>query len=382
MLTFNLVELTKTYYDWFPRCEAMNDIGVSVEKLDTPTLLVDLDLMDTNIARMMKFLKSRRTKLRAHTKVHRIPFIAYKQLRAGAIGICCQKVSEAQVMVAAGVKDVIVTNEIVTPQKIKRLVTLAKSAKVTVPVDNGSNAELISRTATEANVEVGVLVDVHMGSQRCGVEPGEPAVKLARSISGLRGLRLEGLMGFEGHLSWIEPREKRRAEVEKIEAFLVQTKTLIENSGIHVGNISAGSTGTYDVTTNNPEITELQAGTYVLMDGEYYKHVPEFECALTVLATVISRPDDGRAITDAGLMSINTALGNPQVKKRDDLEVRELHAENTVLRTRSQSKVAIGDKIELIPSYLDATMNSHRQVYATRGGRVESIWNTSRDTST
>jgi D-serine deaminase-like pyridoxal phosphate-dependent protein len=360
----------------------MNDIWVSVEELDTPALLVDLDLMDKNILKMADYLKPRKTKLRAHTKVHRIPFLAHKQLMAGAIGICCQKVSEAEVMVAAGVKDVIVTNQIVTPQKIKRLVSLAKGAKVSVPVDDANNARLISRIAGEEGVDVGVLVDVHMGSQRCGVEPGEPAVKLARAVSGLRGVRLEGLIGFEGHLSWIEPREKRRAEVEEIEAVLVKTKALIESSGIHVENISTGSTGTYDVTANNAEITELQAGTYVLMDGKYHKHVPEFDCALTVLTTVISRPDDGRAITDGGLMSINTALGNPRVADRDDIEVLELHAENTVLKTKPQSKIALGDKIELIPSYLDGTMNCHRQAYATRRGRVESIWNTSRDTST
>jgi D-serine deaminase-like pyridoxal phosphate-dependent protein len=285
-------------------------------------------------------------------------------------------------MIAAGVKDLIVTNQIVTPQKIKRLVALAKSAKVSVPVDNEQNAQSIAKTAYEEGVEVGVLVDVHMGSQRCGVEPEKAAVKLAQGVSGLRGLRLEGLMGFEGHLSWIEPREKRRAEVERIEALLVKTKTLIEKSGIRVGNISTGSTGTYDVTANNPEITELQAGTYVLMDGEYYKHVPEFNCALSVLATVISRPAEDRAITDAGLMSINTALGNPRITKREDIEVQDLHAENTVLKTKGQSKIGIGEKIELIPSYLDGTMNCHRQVYAIRRGSVENIWNTSRDTST
>jgi D-threonine aldolase len=360
----------------------MNDIGVSREELDTPALLADLDLIDKNILRMADYLKPRKTKLRAHTKVHRIPFLAHKQLTAGAIGVCCQKVSEAQVMVAAGVKDVIVTNEIVTPQKIKRLVALTKNAKLSVPIDSGHNAQLISKIASEEEAEVGVLVDVHMGSQRCGVEPGEPALKLARSASSLKGLRLEGLMGFEGHLSWMEPRDKRRTEVERAEALLVKTKTLIENSGIRVEDISAGSTGTYDVTANNPEMTELQAGTYVLMDGEYRKHVPEFDCALTVLTTVISRPDANRAITDAGLMSINTALGNPQVAKRDDLDVEGLHAENTVLKVKRHNEIAVGDKIELIPSYLDGTVNCHKQIYAIRRGRVEGIWNTSRDTST
>ena len=227
-----------------------------------------------------------------------------------------------------------------------------------------------------------VLVDVHLGSQRCGVEPGEPAVKLARNIRALKGLRLMGLMAFEGHLSWIEPREQRRAEIEKVESLLIETKALAENSGIHIENISTGSTGTYDVSAKNPEITELQAGTYVLMDAKYRKHVPEFACALTVLSTVISRPAGDRAITDAGLMSINVALGNPEVTGRNGIEVRELHAENTELKTESQNKIGLGDKIEFIPSYLDATVSCHKRIYGIRKGRVETIWNTSRDTST
>ena len=359
----------------------MNEIGDSKDELDTPVLLADLDLIDRNILQMAEYLKSRKTKLRAHTKVHRIPFLAHKQLAAGAKGICCQKISEAQVMTTSGIRDIIVTNEIVTSEKIKRLVALAKSGNISVPVDDKFNAQRISKIASEQKVDVGVFVDVHLGSQRCGVEPGEPAVELAKSIAGLKGLRLEGLMGFEGHLSWIEPREKRREEVGQAEALLVKTRTLAEKSGIHVDNISAGSTGTYDVTANNPELTELQAGTYVLMDGEYYRHVPEFKCALTVLTTVISRPDEKRAITDAGLMSINTALGNPTVAGRDDLDVEALHAENTILRTKGH-KIKIGDKIELIPSYLDGTINCHNRIYAMRRAHVESIWNTSIGTST
>jgi D-serine deaminase-like pyridoxal phosphate-dependent protein len=357
----------------------MNEIGITKDDMDTPALLADLDLIDNNILTMADYL--RKTKLRAHTKVHRVPFLAHKQLKAGAKGICCQKVSEAEVMVAAGIKDVMVTNEIVTTQKIMRLAALAKNANISVPIDNESNAQRLSTAAEEEGVELNVVVDVHLGSQRCGVEPGEPALKLAQSIRGLKGLTLMGLMGFEGHLSWIEPRDKRRAEIEKTESLLLTTKKLIENSGIHVEHISAGSTGTYDVSSNNPEITEVQAGSYLLMDAGYHKHVPEFNTALTVLSTIISRPSDERAITDAGLMSINRAFGEPQIVGRDDVEVHELHAENTILKTNRQNSISIGDKIELVPPYLDGTVNCHRKIYALRKGRVQAIWNTSRDTS-
>jgi D-serine deaminase-like pyridoxal phosphate-dependent protein len=237
----------------------MNSVGASKEEIDTPALLADLDLIEQNILTMSNYLKNKKTKLRAHTKVHRIPPLALKQLKAGAKGLCCQKVSEAEVMAASGVKDIIVTNEIVTPQKIMRLVTLTKSAHISVPIDNEYNAQCVSKIAMEEGAEVNALVDVHLGSQRCGVEPGEPALKLARSICALKGLKFTGLMGFEGHLSWIEPRMKRREEIEKTESLLLKTKSLLEDSGIHVEEISTGSAGTYDVTANNSEITELQA---------------------------------------------------------------------------------------------------------------------------
>src|SRR5208282_874700 len=269
--------------------------------------------MERNISIMANFFRNKTARLRAHSKVHRVPIIAHKQIEAGAKGLCCQKVAEAEIMVAAGIKDIIVTNEIVTPAKIKRLVALARQVKIVVPIDSVSNAETLSGAAQKDGVELDVLVDVHLGSSRCGVEAGEPAAKLAMAVKSFKGLKLMGLMGFEGQVSWIEPREKRRIEIEKCESLLINSKNLIENAGIKVEEISTGSTGTYDVSGATPEITEVQAGTYVLMDSEYRKHVPEFSCALTVLSTVISKPSDRRIVTDAGLMSISVAAGKPEI---------------------------------------------------------------------
>ena len=331
---------------------------------------------------MANFFRDKTTRMRAHSKVHRVPIIAHKQIDAGAKGLCCQKVAEAEVMVAAGIKDIIVTNEIVTPAKVKRLMALAKRAKIGVPIDSFSNAESLSSAAQKEGVELNTLVDVHLGSNRCGVEAGEPAAKLAMAVKSFKGLKLMGLMGFEGHVSWIDPREKRRVEIEKCESLLINSKKLIENAGIRVEEISTGSTGTYDVSGTTPEITEVQAGTYVLMDSEYRKHVQEFSCALTVLSTVISKPSDRRIVTDAGLMSISVAAGKPEIIGVENLEVEELHAENTVLRVTGPSKIEVKDKIEFIPSYLDGTVNCHSKIYGVRKGLVETIWNTlGRDTS-
>ena len=325
---------------------------------------------------MADFFVGKTARLRAHSKVHRVPIIAHKQIDAGAKGLCCQKVAEAEVMVASGIKDIIVTNEIVTPAKIKRLVALAKQAKIGVPIDSLHNAESLSSAAQKGGVELNALVDVHLGSNRCGVEAGEPAAKLAMAVKNFKGLKLMGLMGFEGHVSWIDPREKRRVEIEKCESLLINSKKLIENAGIRVEEISTGSTGTYDVSGAIPEITEVQAGTYVLMDSEYHKHVPEFSCALTVLSTVVSKPSDRRIVTDAGLMSISVAAGKPEMIGVENLEVEELHAENTVLRITGPSEIQVENKIEFIPSYLDATVNHHSKIYGVRKEHVETIWNT------
>lgn len=351
----------------------MTEIGLEKYEIDTPALLIDLDVMEKNIATMADYFRGKEAKLRAHTKVHRTPIIAHKQIEAGAKGVTCQKVGEAEVMAASGIKDILVSNEIVSPSKINRLVALSKYADVSAPVDNASVADAIARAARKMGVEFKLLVDVHMGSGRCGVEPGEPALKLARHIDGLEGVELMGLMGFEGHLSHMEPREKRRREIERHEGMLVDTKKLIEGAGMEATEISTGSTGTYDVSAVIPHVTEIQAGTYILMDANYHPHVPEFDCALTVLETIISKPTQKRAVGDAGQMSIS-GRGNPIVVGMEGIEAVGVHAEHTVLKMEKPMKIDVGDKFEVIPPYLDGTVKLHQNFYGIRKNRVEAVW--------
>jgi len=355
----------------------MSGTGIMREEIDTPAVLVDLDLMEKNLSVMADFLSGKKAKVRAHTKCHRTPAIARRQIEAGAKGICCQKVGEAEAMVDGGVKDIMVTNQIVTLRKIDRLVEMAKNASVSVPVDNPKNADDLSKAAVKEEIELNVLVDIDLGSQRCGVEPGEQALKLARHVNSLPGLRVMGLMGFEGHLSWMEPRDQRRRECERLEGILADTKRLIEKSGITIEEISAGTTGTYDVTGKSSEVTEVQAGTYLLMDSFYHQHVPEFDCALSVLSTVVSVPSGNRIVTDAGLMSVSNTYGDPVVKGEVGLRFRELHAENTILEVEKGSKFEVGDKVELIPSYLDGTVNLFERLHAIRREKVEAVWSIS-----
>lgn len=346
-------------------------VGIEREDIDTPALLVDLDLMEKNLGTMANFFHGKRTRFRPHTKVHRTPALAHKQIEVGATGICCQKVSEAEVMAGAGIKDIMVPNQIVTANKIRRLIKLATSANISVAVDSLENAVDLSKAATEQGVKLNVWVDVHTGSQRCGVEPGEPALRLAEHINALQGLALVGLTAYEGNLSWLEPRDQRRKEAEKVVSLLIDTQKLIERAGVSVQEISMGTTGTYDATDRFPEISSVRAGSYLLMDCNYHKHAQEFECALSVLSTVISVPSSQRAVTDAGLMSINKNYGAPTIED-EGLTIYEFHGENTVL-TLGRS-IRIGDKVEIIPSYLDGTINMHEKLYGIRNNKVEVVW--------
>jgi D-serine deaminase-like pyridoxal phosphate-dependent protein len=349
-------------------------VGIERDEIETPALLVDLDLMEKNLHTMANFFCGKKAKFRPHTKVHRSPALAHKQIEAGAIGICCQKVSAADVMVSAGIKDVMVANQIATPSKISRLVKLAAAANIAVPIDSVRNADDLSKAAIEQGVKLNVWLDVHVGSQRCGVEPGEPAVRLAEQINALPGLQLIGLMAYEGHLDWLEPRDQRRKEFEKAAFLVTETQKLIERRGISVEEISMGTTGTYDAAGNFPGMTQVRAGSYLLMDCKYHKHVPEFECALSVLTTVISVPSTQRAVTDAGLMSINQNYGPPEVRNRKDLAIYKLHGDNTLLTRKRETRIEVGEKIEIIPSYLDGTINMHERLYALRKNKVEAVW--------
>jgi len=356
----------------------MNEVGTKKEEMDTPALLIDLDLMEKNISTMADFFKAKKARLWPHTKVHRTPILAHKQIQSGAQGICCQKVRQAEIMAASGIESILIPNIVATPGKIDRLVNLAKHTDITVLVDDSKNGELLSKAALEKDVTLKVMIDVHVGAQRFGAEPGQASLKLARQITALRGLRLTGLVGNVGHLSSIEPRDQRRKQVEKAESLLVDTKKLIEKAGIKIEEISSGSTGSYDVSAGNPEVTQVRAGSYILMDYPYHEHVPEFDCALTVLSTVISKHPDGIIVLDAGMMSISSAQGNPRILPTEPLEIdsvelHELHAENTLLKIKKPVRIEVGDKMELIPSYLDATVICHEKLHGMRKGQVELV---------
>jgi len=348
--------------------------GTCKEELDTPILMIDLDLMESNIAKMAEFFRNVKADLRPHTKTHKTPMIAHKQINAGAIGVTCAKLGEAEVMVNNGIKDVLIANEIVPFNKIEKLVSLARHADVMVAVDDPDNVENLSRSAQNKGVNLRVLIEVNIGMNRCGVLPGEPALKLAQKVSKSKNLIFAGLMGYEGHTVAIPDFEQRKIDTEKCLTMLVETKDLLERNGLQVGIVSGGGTGTYNITGKFSGMTEVQAGSYVVMDAFYRNVLQDFDCALTVLATVISRPNKDVAIIDAGIKTL-TKEGIPEVIGIEGAKVISLSEEHGKLdMSECNINLKPGDKIEMIPNHCCTTINLHDRFYGIRNGKLEAIW--------
>lgn len=353
-------------------------VGISKSDIDTPALLVDLDTMQSNIARMAAFFADRPAGLRPHVKSHKTPQIARRQIEAGAIGLTCAKVGEAEVMAQAGPWEILVANQIVTPRKIERLVDVARRNSVMVAVDDRSNAASVAAACRNAGVEIRVVIEVDIGMRRCGVAPGQPTVDLAREICRMPGVAFAGVMGFEGHLVLIDDEEERRAATEEALAALLSTAGDIRRRGMPVEIITGGGTGTYTITGAYPGVTEVQAGSYVFNDARYRQvrgTASEFGCSLSLLSTIVSRPSPGLAIVDAGLKSITKEFGLPEVIGIDEARVAYLSEEHAKVEiTGPASDLNVGDKIELLPSHCCTTVNLHDRLYGMRDGKVEEVW--------
>ena len=351
-------------------------IGLSKWDLDTPALLLDLDRLENNIKRMAERCRSTGLHWRPHTKGHKTPAIAHKKIAAGAIGITCAKLSEAEVMAAAGIRDILIANQIVGAQKVARLTNLQKQADVMVAVDDPFHIQSISEAAEALGVTVRVLVEVNVDMDRCGVAPGEPALKLARFAEDAPGVLFAGIMGYEGHAMAMPDPEKETACRASVQ-HLVETRELLEHNDLEVGIISAGGTGTLSFTPDLSGITEIQAGGGVMMDT-YYRdnlHVSGFETALTILTTVISRPTADRAVGDAGRKTTSNQISLPEVTGRNGIAVKGLSAEHVIFELQNpQDTLAIGDRLELISGYSDMTVFLHDQIYGIRSDRVEAVW--------
>ncbi len=341
--------------------------------IDTPALLIDIEKMERNIRRMADFFERHPSNLRPHTKTHKCPVLAHKQLQAGARGITCAKLGEAEVMAAAGIRDILIANQIIGRRKIARLANLAHHCDIMVAVESAENVADLSAAAKAVGSTIRVLIEVDVGMHRCGVKSPEEAVVLAQKIASSPALKFEGIMGYEGHAVMIPDLDDRRQACRQSMEVLVGVKEALEKGGIRVGIVSAGGTGTYNIAGAYPGVTEIQAGSYILMDGKYAGVLQDFECALTLLCTVTSRPARDSAILDAGMKAMTFEFGMPELINAPGASFAFLSEEHGHLYLEDADP-KVGEKIEVIPSHGCTTINLHDKFYAVRGQRLEAIW--------
>ncbi|HYM70613.1 MAG TPA: DSD1 family PLP-dependent enzyme [bacterium] len=351
-------------------------IGRPKTDLDTPALLVDLPTMERNLDRMARYMREAGVGWRPHTKALKTPALAHMLLRAGAHGVTCAKLGEAEVMAAGGIRDILVANQIVGDQKIARLVNLLPHADVIVAVDSEVNVRALDAAARQKGVRLRVLIEVNTGMNRAGVEPGDAVVRLARTVHGCEGLRFAGVMGWEAHAIRItDPAEKRRA-IEQAVGLLVDSAERCRRADLPVDIVSCGGTGTYMVTARVPGITEIQAGGGIFGDVLYRTRMGvDHEYALTVLATVTSRPTPTRVICDAGKKTMSSDAASPEPIGLPHVTSVALSAEHAKLElSEPDASLKIGDKIEFVVGYSDTTVCLHDELYGVRDGRVEIVW--------
>jgi D-serine deaminase-like pyridoxal phosphate-dependent protein len=353
-------------------------IGKPLSEVDTPALVIDADVMERNIAEMGRFFAEIHPGLRPHAKTHKSPVIAHKQLEAGAIGITCAKLGEAEVLAAGGVRDLLIANQVVGPQKIQRLVRLARHADVKVAVDNEEHLHQISDAAVDAGSTVGVLVEINAGMNRCGVEPGEPALALARLASSLPGIHFFGIQAYEGHLQNIPSHDERERRARDAMVPVIETRRLIESHDIEVHAVSGGGTGTFDITSAIEGFDEIQAGSYVFMDGAYGKVEgpnQKFRPALFLWSTIVSRPAPDRAVADIGLKTAAPEHGLPQMYGIAGAETVSQSEEHVKLQVSGDAaQLRFGDKVRFQPGHVCTTVNLHDSYIVVRGDVVEAIW--------
>jgi len=341
-------------------------VGDRLEEVDTPALILDLDSFERNLSTLNESVKGK-VRVRPHAKMHKCPEVAKRQIAAGAVGVCCQKVSEAEAMVDGGVADVLVTNEIVGGRKLERLAALSRRAKIGVCVDSAENV-------AQLKGDLDVYIELEVGMQRCGVEPGEAVVALAKQVT--RHHRFAGLQAYQGRAQHLRSMEERHAAIEIAAQHVQHTKRLLARAGIPCPIVTGAGSGTYMLEVEAGVWDEIQPGSYAFMDADYAKNewaapLPRFEHALFVLTTVMSRAPE-RAIVDAGLKASSVDSGMPGVWRRDGLRYTRASDEHGWIE--GSPLPALGERLQLVPGHCDPTVNLYDWYVCVRRGVVEALW--------
>ncbi len=340
-------------------------------QLKTPALLVDMDAMEANLKTMAAFFAEGPTRLRPHYKNHKCVALARRQLAHGAVGITCATLGEAEALARNGISGVLLANEIAGTTAIERFVQLSRITEIMVGVDNPHTIAALAAASTHSRIPIHVVIDVDTGMGRCGVPPCEPVLKLAQ-LAVSQGLHVRGLIGYEGHCVRLQPGPEKVQAAHKAMDGFVRSAELLRAHGIPISIVSAGGTGTYSISGRFPGVTEIQGGSYLLWDTDYQTVCPDFELALSVLGTVISRSGNDRLILDIGLKEISGERGVPILKNAEGARLRRLNAEHGIVDILDPTFPAqVGDQLELWAHYSDATVNLHRHMYGIRNGKVE-----------
>jgi 3-hydroxy-D-aspartate aldolase len=358
------------------------EIGAPLAEVETPALVVDLDALDRNIAKMAEFARTAGVRLRPHAKTHKSPAIALRQIAHGAVGQCVQKVGEAEALVRGGVRDILVSNQVVGEKKLRRLAALAAEAKVALCFDAPEQVDAAARIARDFGVELGGLVEIDVGAERCGVAPGRDGATLARRIADASNLTFRGLQAYHGRAQHMATHQERAQAIASAVDFVRETLDALAAEHLACEIVAGAGTGTFAFEAASGVYNELQVGSYVFMDTDYARiggkdggRYTEFEHSLFVLATVMSAPTSDRAIVDAGLKSYSAEKGPPWVHGREDVEVVAVSDEHGKLRLGPKAeRLRLGDRVWLIPGHCDPTVNLHDWYVGVRHDRVEALW--------
>jgi len=358
--------------------------GMDESEIQTPCLVLDLDALERNIRKMGDYAKSHGMRHRVHGKMHKSVDVALLQEKlGGSVGVCCQKVSEAEVFARGGIKDVLVSNQVRDPAKIDRLARMPKlGARTICCVDDIDNVADLSAAAQKHGTQIECLVEIDVGAGRCGVQYGAPVVALAKAIDAAPGLKYAGIQAYQGAMQHMDSYEDRKAKTDIAIRQVAETLDMLKAEGIESDIVGGGGTGSYYFESASGVFNELQCGSYAFMDADYGRILDkdgnridrgEWENALFLLTSVMSHAKADKAIVDAGLKAQSVDSGLPVIFGRTDVEYVKCSDEHGVV-SDPEGALKVNDKLRLVPGHCDPTCNVHDWYVGVRGGKVETLW--------
>ena len=357
-------------------------VGMDEADIQTPCLVVDLDAFEKNVTTMRDLCRKMGVRHRVHGKMHKSADVANWQIEHGdAVGVCCQKVSEAESFARAGIKDVLVSNQVRDPAKIDRLARMPKlGARTIVCVDDIANVADLSAAAVKHGTTIECLVEIDCGAGRCGVQAGQPVVDIAKAIDAADGLVFSGIQAYQGAMQHMESYEDRKQKIDIAIDMVRESVDMLKAEGLDCDIVGGGGTGSYYFEGNSGVFNELQCGSYAFMDADYQrihdedgKPISEFDNSLFILTSVMSHAKADKAICDAGLKAQSVDSGLPKIFGRDDVEYVKCSDEHGVIMD-PDGNLKVNDKLKLVPGHCDPTCNVHDWYVGVRNGKVEKLW--------